>query len=179
MKVLIIGASGSGTTTLGKEIEKRTHFVHLDTDNYYWKPTKVPFQEKLPLVIRNENLKSDIRKFKNVIISGSMISWGKEWETTFDLVIFIHLQNEKRIERLKEREIQRYGEKLLTDKNILQKSKAFLEWANQYENPNFDGRTHKTHLNWLKKLKCTVLKIDGEKKMHTKIEIVLSRINTR
>jgi adenylate kinase family enzyme len=37
MKVLIFAASGSGTTTLGKEIEKRTNFKHLDVDTYYWK----------------------------------------------------------------------------------------------------------------------------------------------
>ena len=39
MKILIFGASGSGTTTLGKEIEKRTDFTHLDIDDYYWKKT--------------------------------------------------------------------------------------------------------------------------------------------
>ncbi len=178
MKVLIIGASGAGTTTLGKAIEKRTHFVHLDADDYYWKPTVPPFLEKIPLDIRNENLKSDIKKYKTVIVSGSMVSWGKEWETAFDLVVFLHLQNDIRMERLKKREVLRYGDKLRTDRDTQQKTEAFLAWANQYENPNFDGRTYKAHLNWLKRLECPVLKIDGEKDMHTKIEIVFSRINT-
>ena len=40
MKILIFGASGSGTTTLGKEIEKITDFTHLDVDDYYWKKTE-------------------------------------------------------------------------------------------------------------------------------------------
>ncbi|BDD11489.1 hypothetical protein FUAX_39210 (plasmid) [Fulvitalea axinellae] len=42
MKILIFGASGSGTTTLGKEIAKRAKFTHLDADDYYWKPTNPP-----------------------------------------------------------------------------------------------------------------------------------------
>ena len=40
------------------------------------------------------------KKFKNVIVSGSMITWGKEWETSFDLVIFMHLENNERMKRL-------------------------------------------------------------------------------
>jgi adenylate kinase family enzyme len=56
MKILVFGASGSGTTTLSKEIVKRTDFVHLDVDDYYWKKTELPFQEKIPLAERNEKL---------------------------------------------------------------------------------------------------------------------------
>ena len=123
MKILIFGASGSGTTTLGNEIEKRTDFKHLDADDYYWKKTNPPFQEKTPLIERNENLKADFKKFENVVVSGSMVSWGKEWETAFDLAIFIQLENTERMERLKKRETQRYGEKLLTDKKTQKNSK--------------------------------------------------------
>ena len=176
MKILIFGASGSGTTTLGKEIEKRTNFVHLDVDDYYWKKTEQPFQEKTPLRERNENLKADFNKNQDVIISGSMVSWGKEWETSFDLAIFIHLNNNKRMERLKRRESERYGEKLLTDKNTKQHSKAFLEWASQYENPYFDGRSLKVHTDWIELLDCKVLRIDGEMELKNKTEKVLAEI---
>ena len=83
MKILVFGASGSGTTTLGKEIEKRSDFKHLDVDDYYWKQTTTPFQEKVPLTERNQNLKTDFEKFNKVVVSGSMVSWGKEWQTTY------------------------------------------------------------------------------------------------
>lgn len=176
MKVLLFGASGSGTTTLGNEIEKMTNFKHLDVDDYYWKKTTPPFQEKIPLAERNKNLKVDFKKFENVIISGSMVSWGKEWETAFDLAFFIRLENNERIERLKRREIKRYGEKLKTDDKIQQNSKAFLEWANQYENPNFDGRSLKIHNQWIKLLDCEVLRLDGKNELTDNVEKVLSEI---
>ena len=78
MKILIFGASGSGTTTLGIEIEKQTQFKHLDADYYYWKKTNPPFQEKVELQERNKHLKADFNRFENVVISGSLVSWGKE-----------------------------------------------------------------------------------------------------
>ncbi|WP_027077824.1 AAA family ATPase [Maribacter antarcticus] len=178
MKILIFGASGSGTTTLGKEIEKKTDFKHLDVDDYYWKKTEPPFQEKLSLKKRNDNLKVDFKKFENIIVSGSMVSWGKEWEKSFDLAIFIHLNNNDRIKRLENRETERYGEKLLTDKKTQNDSKAFLEWANQYENPDFNGRSLKVHNAWIESLKCNVLRIDGEVGLKEKTEKALSEIKT-
>ncbi|PRX54188.1 AAA family ATPase [Flagellimonas meridianipacifica] len=176
MKILLFGASGSGTTTLGNEIEKRTDFKHLDADDYYWKKANPPFQEKIPLIERNKNLKVDFKKFANVVVTGSLVSWGKEWETAFDLAIFIRMESTKRMERLKKREIERYGEKLLTDKKIQQNSKAFLEWANQYENPDFDGRSLKVHNNWMEILDCKVLQLNGATELNNKVEIILNEI---
>lgn len=178
MKILIFGASGSGTTTLANEIEKRADFKHLDIDNYYWKKTNPPYQIKKPLIERNETLKIDFKKFKNVVVSGSMVSWGKEWETAFDLAIFIRLENTERMERLKKREIKRYGEKLMSDKKIQKNSNAFLEWANQYENPNFKGRSLTVHNNWMERLNCKVLSLNGATELNNKVEIVLNEIKT-
>ncbi|MGB5819794.1 MAG: AAA family ATPase [Saonia sp.] len=178
MKILIFGASGSGTTTLGKEIEKRTAFVHLDVDDYYWEKTEPPFQKKVPLRTRNKNLKADFDKNQNVIISGSMVSWGHEWETSFDLAIFVHLNSDKRMERLKRREIERYGEKLSTSKKTQRNSKAFLEWASQYENSFFNGRSLKVHNDWIELLDCRVLRIDGEMELKNKTEKALAAMKT-
>lgn len=178
MKILLFGASGSGTTTLGNEIQKKTHFKHLDADEYYWKKTNPPFKEKIPLTERNKKLKTDFKKYEDIVLSGSMVSWGKEWETAFDLAVFIQLENTIRMERLKKREAERYGEKLLTNKEIQQNSKAFLEWADQYENPNFDGRSLKIHSQWMELLHCKILRLDGQMELDKKVELVLKEIKT-
>lgn len=150
----------------------------MDADDYYWKKTTPPFQDKIPLAKRNEHLKTDFNQHTNVVVSGSLVSWGKEWETAFDLAVFIHLQNTERMQRLTKRENQRYGEKLLTDKKIQQNSKAFLAWANQYENPDFNGRSLKVHNNWIKLLNCKVLRIDGAIPLAKKVAIITREINT-
>ncbi|SFW74044.1 Adenylate kinase [Sinomicrobium oceani] len=178
MKILLFGASGSGTTTLGKEIEKRTDFRHLDVDDYYWKRTTPPYREKIPLAERNENLKADFNASANVVLSGSMVSWGKEWETVFDLAVFIRLENNERMRRLKKREAQRYGEKLLTDEKTRQNSVAFLEWAAQYENPDFEGRSLKLHQAWMTILHCNILILNGKTDLNDNVEKVLTEITS-
>lgn len=44
--VQILGASGSGTTTLGKAISEKYDSKHLDTDDYFWLPTDPKYTTK-------------------------------------------------------------------------------------------------------------------------------------
>ena len=178
MKILLFGASGSGTTTLGAALGKRANFQHLDADAYYWKKTEPPFQEKIPLKERNERLKIDFYQFQNVIVSGSLVSWGKEWESAFDLAFFMRLENNERMKRLKKREIERHGPLLGSDKKVQKISKAFLEWANQYENPNFEGRSLHLHLDWMQALDCRVIPLDGSMELEDKVALVLETITS-
>lgn len=60
MRIHIFGASGSGTTTLGRELSSRLGIVHLDTDDYYWFPTDPPFTAKRPIAERIELLKNEL-----------------------------------------------------------------------------------------------------------------------
>jgi len=176
MKLLLFGASGSGTTTLAKVIAEKANFMHLDADDYYWKPTEIPFTEKIPLQERNKNIKIDFQKYDNVVISGSMVSWGKEWETAFDLAVFIRLDNDIRMERLRKREIERYGGLLDMDTERKKVHEAFMDWANQYENPQFKGRSLQVHNDLIKKLDCPVIRINGEMELEDKMDKVVHKI---
>jgi hypothetical protein len=41
--VHIFGASGAGTSTLGRALGERLALAHLDTDDFFWMPTDPPF----------------------------------------------------------------------------------------------------------------------------------------
>ncbi len=175
MKILIFGASGSGTTTLGKEIGKNTEFIHLDADDYYWKKTP-PYMEKIPLVTRNKSLKTDFDNNEHVVVTGSLISWGQEWTSLFDLAIFIYLESGIRMERLRKREFERYGDKLLSDQITKQNSDAFMKWASQYDNPDFNGRSLRRHDDWIKRLSCEVLRMNGAIPLNENLNQVISEV---
>ena len=176
MKILIFGASGSGTTTLGEELAKRIDCVHLDADDYYWKKTDPPFLIKIPLAERNTKLKTNFNHNENLVLSGSMVSWGKEWETAFDLAIFIDLNSDERMRRLKQREVERYGIQLLNDEQIKRNSEDFLNWAKQYENPDFEGRSLRLHKKWMKLLDCDVMEVDGSMLLGDKVDRVIEKL---
>lgn len=161
MKLLIIGASGSGTTTLGKALSQQTSFSHLDVDDYYWKPTQPAFQEKVSVTERQENLRNDFENHEHVIVSGSLVSWGNYWKTAFDLIVFVTLDKTIRMQRLQQREKERYGEQLEKDTIIQERSQAFIAWAGRYDDPTFTGRSIKVHRDWLATLSCKIIEVDS------------------
>jgi adenylate kinase family enzyme len=177
MKILIIGASGSGTTTLGKALSEATSFQHLDIDDYYWEPTNPPYQIKVPVTERQQRFKEAFEKHEKMIVSGSLVSWGNYWITAFDLVIFVTLQPEIRIKRLQQREIERYGDSLQTDAVIQERSQAFLAWAKRYDDVTFTGRSISVHRDWLGLLSCEILEINSELAIEQNVSKVLETLS--
>ena len=53
-----------------------------------------------------------------------------------------------------------------------------MDWANQYENPDFKGRSLAMHNGWIKKLDCKVLRIDGEMSLADKIDKTIAELRT-
>lgn len=45
-RILIMGAAGAGSTTLGRALAQRHRIPHFDSDNYYWLPTDPLMQKK-------------------------------------------------------------------------------------------------------------------------------------
>ncbi|MCW5516955.1 hypothetical protein [Muriicola sp. Z0-33] len=57
-----------------------------------------------------------------------MMTWGNEWNTAFDLVVFIRLENEMSLARHRKLNIERYRDGLLNNEKIKENSRLFLEW---------------------------------------------------
>lgn len=177
MKLHIFGASGSGTTTLSNALESELGFIHLDIDHYYWEKTDPPFQEKVPFEKRNHQLAKDFQQLNKVVVSGSLVSWGKAWRSSFHLGAFLHVPADIRMKRLQEREFERYGTKLYHDKALQKNSNTFLEWASKYDDPSFDGRNITLHLNWIKKLVFPVLKIEGDTSVADRVHLIVKNLS--
>ena len=48
----IYGASGSGTSTLGRNISEKLGYFFMDTDDYFWEQTDPPYTKKRNLSTR-------------------------------------------------------------------------------------------------------------------------------
>ena len=175
MKIIIFGASGSGTTTLAQSLADQLGWVHLDADDYYWAKTAIPFETKVPLAERHQNLRQDLEASNQVIISGSLVSWGEYWLQAFDLGVFLRIPHKIRMERLKQREIDRYG-KALESEYRQKKMQDFLDWAAQYDDPSFNSRNIAQHRRWIELLQCEVLELDGDFTNEARMQKVLNKV---
>ncbi|KJR47532.1 hypothetical protein UF75_2110 [Desulfosporosinus sp. I2] len=175
-RIHILGASASGTTTLAKALSKKTGYCHFDTDDYYWIPTDVPFTQKRNIEERQELLKIDLGNTSEWILSGSLCGWGDIFIPHFELVVYLSLPKEIRIKRLIGRERQRYGTEIEQNGERYQLHNDFVEWASQYDEAGTHMRSKALHDMWLSKLPCSVLKIEGDKTVEERLNIVHRRL---
>ncbi|MCJ7932721.1 MAG: hypothetical protein MUW56_03555 [Chryseobacterium sp.] len=91
MRIHIFGASGSGVTTLGKALSEELHIEYLDSDDFFWLKTHMPFTERQSPEIRNAIVSDLLHTAESWIFGGSIIHWGENVFPAFDLVIFLYL----------------------------------------------------------------------------------------
>lgn len=175
MVILIFGASGSGTTTLAASVAQQLSVKHLDTDNYYWKYTPVPFTEALPQNRRVELLRKDISKYGNVVISGSLSGWGVELTPLLSCAVRVELEPNERMRRLIERERSRFGDRVLQGGDMYDEHCKFVEWAREYDYCNDVSRRSKAqHDKWQSELHCPLLTVNSANSVEHNTSLVVA-----
>jgi adenylate kinase family enzyme len=108
----ILGASGSGTTTLGRALAKRLQCPHFDTDDYFWLLTDPSFTHQRERTERQRLLMDDVTAHDSWVLSGSLCGWGDVAIPLFELVVFLWIPHDVRMARLRQREHDQWLRKL-------------------------------------------------------------------
>jgi adenylate kinase family enzyme len=174
----VFGASGSGSTTLGAKISKAKKYAHFDTDNYLWRAEVPPFGKLRNPLERNSLLDNDLRSKAPWLLSGSLNSWGDFAIRFFDLVIFLFVPHEERMKRYTSRYINLFGNDILDNAHPLNKKfNAFKTWASSYDDGKSELYSKEIHEKWLKKVDCSVVRIEGIFTAEETLNIALDKIS--
>lgn len=165
----IFGGSGSGTTTLGRAMKDAYGFEHLDVDDYYWLPAKLPFTEKRGVRERQDLLRGDIEAAGNCVISGSLCGWGDIFIPCFSLAVYMVIPADLRMERLLKREKERFGDRISVHGDMYENHMEFVEWARSYDMAGSDIRSAVLHEEWQKQILCPVIRMDGALSMQEQL----------
>ena len=161
-KIHIFGASGSGTTALGKALSEDMSLPHFDSDDYYWKKTDPPYTQKNSIEDRHKLLLRDMEGLKGWVLSGSMDSWSDPFRPFFDSAIFVQSNAEIRTQRLRGREYAQFGDRIKEGGDMFDEHEYFIKWAHQYDLGELEGRSRKRHEEWMTTLSCPILKITND-----------------
>lgn len=157
----ITGASGTGTTTLGRALASRWSVPHADTDDYFWIPTSPPYTTKRDVSGRLRLMDEIFLGRSAWVLSGSLMGWGDPIVETFDAIVFLSADHAVRMDRLRAREVVRYGESIRPGGARETAHREFMDWAGGYEDPEFDGRNRAQHEHWLGTLTCPVVRLNS------------------
>ena len=172
----ITGASGTGTTTLGKAAAQHFGVPHFDSDDYFWLPTDPPFHETRPRELRLALLEPRLRETDSWVLSGSNRGWGDPLIARYTLVVFLYVPTETRLARLRDRERGTFGEAILPGGAMHAQAVEFLDWASQYDDGPTTMRSLAAHEAWLAKLRCPVLRLEGEAPVTRHLEALITAV---
>ncbi|MEZ0368412.1 MAG: AAA family ATPase [Candidatus Sericytochromatia bacterium] len=173
-QINIIGASGTGKTTLATGLAKTLACPHFDSDDYFHLPTEPPFQAQRSPDDRLRMLVSDLGPYTDWVFSGSVIGWGSHPRLSFSLIVFLYLEPEIRLDRLRQREQTRFGKRLAPGGDMHQDHLDFMEWTADYDSGRAAINNIKLHSDWLDRQSCTVLRLSEPLSTEAQIEGILA-----
>ncbi len=178
-RIHILGASGSGTTTLAERMCQELSYRHFDTDDFFWIKTEPPYRQIREVGERVKLLGEQLKNTEKWVLSGSLCGWGDVFIPYFDLVIFLWIPEEIRMVRLMEREKTRYGREINPGGKQYENHLKFIEWASRYDGGDLNIRSKKLHDHWLNKLNCKVLRIEGDIEVEEKLKRIQAVIEVK
>jgi len=84
-------------------------------------------------------------------------------------VIFLWVPPAVRLTRLRERERERYGDRIEPGGTHHEMYCGFMAWAERYDDDSFDGRSRRTHERWLEQMTCPVVRLEGEESIDERL----------
>ena len=171
----ITGASGSGTSTLGKFIAQNLNYRFFDGDDYFWQPTNPPFTAKRSKGARIDLLRNDAEQAGRAVISGCICNWGEPLIPWFELVVRLETATDIRLARLKNREFANFGDRIKPGGDMYHSHMDFMDYAASYDTAK-TGRNRALHDKWLKMMPCPVLTLDGTLPPETNFETIREKL---
>ncbi len=129
--ICVCGLNGSGKTTFAAALANKLGFKHMDVEDYYFLPSEIPYSisrtreeaEVLLLQDMKENL-----FFVFSAVDGDMnIDVGLE----YDLVIYLYAPLDVRMARVKKREFDKFGGRVLPGGDMYEQEQKFFEFVSK------------------------------------------------
>ena len=158
--ILIFGAAGSGSTTVARAIACHYGYHHIEVDEALFEPSDPPFLVRRSETETHAIVLQQLNTFESCVISGSIIGWGDSFKPNIDLVVFLHLPVEIRIDRIRRREEKRFGSRVAPGGDMYEQHFAFLDWVRAYELGAANVRSLAQHRAWLSDFKNPMIVIN-------------------
>ena len=174
-RINILGASGSGTSTLGRTVASALALPFFDSDDYYHAPSDPPFRNPRAPVERCAMLERDVGAAgASWVLAGGVALWDPMPALDFTLLVFLWAPVEVREQRLRRRERERFGDRILPRGDMHEDHEAFITWASRYDAGDIEGKTLARHEAYLASAPCPVLDLRGVETTREALGAVLS-----
>lgn len=155
---------------MGKALAEKLHFYFIDNEDLYFPKTDPNYMYASPRT-REEAKKllfREIKAHENFVFASVKGDYGEEIYPFFQYVILIDVPKDIRMERVKNRSFQKFGNRMLPGGDLHEQEEGFFEFVK--------SRAENTVKEWVQLLSCPIIRIDGTKPIEENIDFIIKEI---
>ncbi len=168
--IIVCGLNGSGKSTLGKALAEKLDFHFLDNEDLYFPKTTPNYIYSSPRT-REEVEKllfSEIKAHENFVFASVKGDYGEHIYPFFQYAVLIDVAKDIRIQRVRNRSFQKFGNRMLRGGDLYEQEEKFFELVK--------SRPENTVEEWIQSLKCPVIRIDGTKPVEENVAFIIEQL---
>ena len=168
--ILLCGLNGAGKSTLGKALAEKLNFYFIDNEELYFPKTDPNYTYASPRT-REEVEKllfNEIKAHENFVFA-SVKGDYRDCSSFFRYAVLIDVPKDIRIQRVKNRSFQKFGDRMLPGGDLHEQEENFFDLVK--------SRAENTVEEWVQSLSCPIIRVDGTKPVEENIRIVMANIH--
>lgn len=168
--IIICGLNGAGKSTLGKALAEKLHFYFIDNEDLYFPKVDPAYIYAAPRTREEVErlLLHKIQKHENFVFSSVKGDYGEAVYPFFQYAVWMDVPKDIRIERVKNRSFQKFGNRMLPGGDLYEQEERFFDLVK--------SRAENTVEKWIQSLSCPIIRIDGTKSIEENIAIIIEQI---
>lgn len=168
--IVVCGLNGAGKSTFGKALAEKLDFYFIDNEDLYFPKTTSGYIYASPRTREEVGklLFREIRAHENFVFASVKGDYGENVYPFFQYAILINVPKDIRIQRVRNRSFQKFGNRMLIGGDLYEQEESFFNLVK--------SRPENMVEEWVQSLKCPVLRIDGTKSMEENVDFIIEQI---
>lgn len=165
--ILVCGLNGVGKSTLGKALAERLGYYFIDIEDLYFPKTDPDYIYANPRSRKEVEalLLQEMKAHENFVLASVKGDYGEEISASFQCAVLLEVPRELRLERVKNRSFQKFGDRMRTGGDLCEREENFFAFV--------ASRKENTVIEWARSLKCPVIRLDGTKAIEENVDFLL------
>lgn len=168
--ILVCGLNGAGKSTLGKALAAALNFHFIDAEDLYFPKTDSGHPYASPRTHEEAGALffCEIEAHENFVFASVKGNFGDGVRPFFRYAVLIDVPKEIRMERVRQRSFEKFGDRMLPGGDLYEQEERFFELVR--------SRDEHTVEKWLASLSCPIIRVDGTKSIYENTDFIISRM---
>lgn len=165
----------AGKSTLGKALAKELNFHFINNEDSYFPKTDPHYAYASPRTLEEVEkfLFSEIKAHENFVFASVKGDYGENIYPLLQFLqyaVLIDVPKDIRMQRVRNRSFQKFGSRMLPGGDLFEQEERFFDFV--------ESRAENTAEEWIKLLRCPVIRIDGTKPIGENVAIIVELIKS-